>query len=91
MLVGREETVLRMFVFNVILWSIKSVLTYQVSYTSIAMTTVFLTRILLVLENGHVEFVGKRLIGHVRLILVHVALVMLFIQNVQQGKTCGMA
>ncbi|KAF8075653.1 hypothetical protein N665_1073s0001, partial [Sinapis alba] len=59
---------------------------FQVSYTSIVMTTVFLTRILLVLENGHVEFVGKRLIGHVRLILVHVALVMLFIQN---GRRVG--
>jgi hypothetical protein len=54
------------------------------------MTTAFRSSILLVLENGDVEFVLKRLIGHVVLILVLFVLNMLFIHYVQQGKTYGM-
>jgi hypothetical protein len=55
------------------------------------MTTAFPSNIRLVLENGDVEFVGKRLIGHMEHILVPFVQVMLFIQDVQQGKMCGMA
>jgi hypothetical protein len=44
----------------------------------------------LVLENGDVEFVGKRLIGHMGLIHALFVLIMLFIHCVQQGKMYGM-
>jgi len=88
-----KVTVILMYVMNAISWYTKIVLkVYRESYTSIGMIIVSLTLFILVKkrEIGSVEFVVGRLIGSTEHIHVLFVLVMLFIQNVQRGKKCGM-